>query len=104
LSTRPGPQNWPIEITVVESPSCHFCADAQQALEELAADGHTFDVVTLDLREAVGQDLMRRHGAGMSPLVLINGTFFSQGRLPQRKLARLLESFPGHAALQPRGA
>jgi glutaredoxin len=104
MSTRPGPAKWPIQVTVVEAPSCHYCADAHQALEELAADGHTFGVVTLDLREAAGQDLMRRHGAGMSPLVLVNSAFFSQGRLPRRKLAKLLESSTRHAALQPRGA
>lgn len=104
MSTRPGPPNGPIEITVVKSPSCHYCTDAHRALEQLAADGHMFGVVTLDLRHASGQDLMRRHGAAMSPLVLVNGAFFSQGRLPRRKLARFLQRSTGHAALESHGA
>jgi glutaredoxin len=104
LSTRPGPPNGPTEVTVVESPSCHFCADAHQALAQLAADGHEFRVVTLDVRDAAGQDLMRRHGAGMSPLVLVNGAFFSQGRLPRRKLTKLLQHSTGHTVVESRGA
>ena len=90
MSTRPGPLLGPPQVTVVESPSCHYCADAHQALNRLAEDGHTFEVTTLDVRDPAGQDLMRRHGAGMSPLVLVDGAFFSQGRLPRRKLARQL--------------
>ena len=76
---------------MVESPSCHYCADARQALSRLAEDGHTFEVTTLDVRDRAGQDLMRGHGAVMSPLVLLDGVYFSQGRLPRRKLARYLQ-------------
>ena len=90
MSTRPGPPLGPPQVTVVESPSCHYCADAHQALNRLAEDGHIFEVTTLDVREPAGQDLMRRHGAGMSPLVLVDSVYFSQGRLPRRKLARHL--------------
>lgn len=104
MSTRPGPPNGPTEVTVVESPSCHFCADAHQALEQLAADGHGFRVVTLDVRDAAGQDLMRQHGAGMSPLVLVNGAYFSQGRLPRRKLTKLLERSAERVAVESHGA
>ena len=92
MSTRPGPPNGPVRVTVVESPSCHYCADAQEALQRLADDGHPFEVTTLDVRDRAGQDLVRRHGAAMSPLVLVDGAFFSQGRLPRRKLLRLLEN------------
>lgn len=103
MSTRPGPPNGPTEVTVVEAPSCHYCEDAHEALEKLAADGHQFRVITLDVREPAGQDLVRQHGAGMSPLVLVDGAFFSQGRLPRRKLARLLEPSTGYAGTAPRG-
>jgi len=37
-----------------------------------------------------GQALLHRHGTGMFPLVLVDGAFFSAGRLARRKLARLL--------------
>jgi len=33
---------------------------------------------------------MRDHRAPMYPLVLLDGVLFSSGRLPRRKLARLL--------------
>lgn len=92
MSTRPGPLFGPPQVTVVESPSCHFCADAHEALHRLAEDGHVFTVTTLDVRDPAGQQLMRQHGAGMSPLVLVDGAFFSQGRLPRRKLARHLRT------------
>ena len=103
MSTRPGPQHGPVQVTVVQSPSCHYCADAHQALKQLADDGHPVEVTTLDVRDPAGQELMRRHGAAMSPLVLVDGAFFSQGRLPRRKLARLLQSPTGHQ-LESRGA
>ena len=91
MSTHPGPRHGPVQVTIVESASCHYCADAHEALEELVGSGHALEVATLDMREPAGQELMRRHGAAMSPLVLLDGEFFSQGRLPRRKLARLLE-------------
>ena len=90
MSTRPGLPYGPVQITVVESPSCHYCADAHEALQRLAEDGHVFEVTTVDVSDPAGQALLRRHGAALSPLVLVDGAFFSQGRLPRRKLARYL--------------
>ena len=79
----------PARVTVVTAPDCHLCADAQAALASLARDHPlTVDVVTADSEP--GQALVREHGTGMFPLVLLDGAFFSAGRLPRRKLARLL--------------
>jgi hypothetical protein len=50
---------------------------------------------------------MARHRAPMSPLVLLDGTFFSSGRLPRRKLEKLLKSRygdPPSTASAARGA
>jgi glutaredoxin len=80
----------PAQITVVESETCHFCEDAHRALTELSTS-HQLAVQTVDLRSEAGMQLMRVHRAMMSPLVLVDGEFFSHGRLPRRKLARLLE-------------
>ena len=102
LSTQPRPPLGPTRVTVVESPSCHYCADAHEALEQLTADGHALEVTTLDVRAPAGQDLMRRHGVAISPLILVDGAFFSQGRLPRRKLTRLLQSST-ERRLQSRG-
>ncbi|WP_305686391.1 glutaredoxin [Microbacterium sp.] len=74
----------------MESEACHFCVDARRVLADLAV-GFPLVVDTVDVRSEAGRPLMARHRAAMSPLVLIDGAFFSNGRLPRRKLAKLLE-------------
>lgn len=76
-------------VTVVESEACHFCAEARQVLADLAID-HPMVVDTVDVRSETGRLLMARYRATMSPLVLVDGAFFSNGRLPRRKLAKHL--------------
>ena len=39
----------------------------------------------------------------MSPLVLVNGAYFSQGRLPRRKLTKLLERSAERVAVESHG-
>ncbi len=95
-ASRPGsgPRPASAEVTVVTSPACHLCEDA---LEELAqrADGLTVTVVPADT--SAGRDLVQRHRPVMFPLVLVDGAFLSSGRLPRRKLDKVL-------AARPRGA
>jgi hypothetical protein len=76
-------------ITVVDSIGCHFCADADAALAELA---HEFllDIEHVRLASTMGMDLMADHGAGMSPLVLLDGRFVSSGRLSRGRLRSML--------------
>ena len=81
----------PVRITVVESEACHFCDDARRVLAALSAS-YPLAVERLDVRSAEGGRLMGEHRATMSPLVLVDGVFFSNGRLPRRKLGRLLDS------------
>lgn len=76
-------------VTVVESEACHFCTDAHRVLADAAVD-YPLEVDTVDVRSETGRLLMARHRATMSPLVLIDGAFFSNGRLPRRKLAKRL--------------
>lgn len=79
----------PVRVTVVESEACHFCADAQQVLFEAAAN-YPLELRTVNVRSPEGAKLMQAHRATMSPLVLLDGAFFSNGRLPRRKLAKVL--------------
>lgn len=79
----------PARVTVVESEACHFCADARQVLADFAAD-YPLVVDAVDVRSEAGRLLMAQHRATMSPLVLIDGASFSNGRLPRRKLAKHL--------------
>ncbi|HEX6076266.1 MAG TPA: hypothetical protein VFZ32_13500 [Micromonosporaceae bacterium] len=76
-------------ITVVRTPACHLCADAHDALTELNRT-YPIRVEVLDLDTETGQALVGAHRPAMFPLVLVDGVFFSAGRLPRRKLrARL---------------
>lgn len=92
-----------VVLTVVGSEACHFCADAQRVLTNLAT-AYPLSIDTLDVRSEAGRALMTRHRAPMSPLVLLDGAFFSSGRLPRRKLERLLTRRFGHAAAPTGGA
>lgn len=76
-------------ITVVSTPACHFCEDADQALQELARD-FAMEVSHVALDSAEGRRLVAVHRPAMSPLVLLEGAYFSSGRLPRKKLARQL--------------
>ncbi len=91
---RPGPAR----VTLVTAPACHFCADARAALEVLATE-YPLTVAETATDSPAGQALLRQHGTGMFPLVLVDGAFFSAGRLPRRKLARLLASRSGAVAV-----
>lgn len=85
-----------LTMTVVETAACHLCDDAHGVLDEFARRGYSIEVTTLDLRSSEGQALMQHHRAALSPLVLVEGRFFSQGRLSRGRLARLLEDrLPG---------
>ena len=80
-------------ITVVHSPACHFCDDARAALTDLATE-FPLTVDYFACTEPRGAALVREHRAGMYPLVLVDGGFFSAGRLPRKKLrAKLTARF-----------
>ena len=90
---RDGPPNdevgTQVVITVVEAPACHLCDDAKSALTVLA-QSFPMTVHVLSIGDRPGRALMDQHRAPMSPLVLLDGEYFSSGRLPRRKLERRL--------------
>ena len=79
-------------ITVVLSPACHFCDEADRVLAERARD-HAFALERVPFDTPEGHRLVAEHRPPLSPLVLVDGRFFSSGRLPRRKLERLLAAF-----------
>jgi hypothetical protein len=89
MAQTAGPEPAPVRITVVHSPACHFCEDADSALDVLARD-HRIEVTSVPIDSAEGAALVATHRPAMNPLVLVEGRFFSSGRLPRRKLAKLL--------------
>ncbi len=76
-------------ITLVPAPSCHFCADALAALADLARE-YPVKVEVVAVDSDAGTALVAAHRPSMFPLVLVDGAFFSAGRLPRRKLNALL--------------
>ena len=82
-----------VRVTVVHAPACHLCEDADEALRGLGRS-YALDVEHVDIRSDRGQALVRTHRPAMNPLVLVDGEFFSSGRLPRRKLAALLDRRP----------
>lgn len=84
-----GPR--PARVTVVHAPACHFCDDAFAALAALAPH-YPLDVRRVDAAGEFGRHLLEVHRAPMFPLVLVDDHFFSFGRLPRRKLVKLLEA------------
>lgn len=80
-------------ITLVHAPACHFCADAQTALAELAGQ-FLIEVDLVPADSAPGRTLVGAHRPAMFPLVLVDGVFFSAGRLPRGKLRALLTARP----------
>lgn len=76
-------------VTLVQAPACHFCDDAEAALADLARS-YPMTVERVDVRSEAGHELVRRHRPALNPLVLVDGAYFSAGRLPRRKLAQLL--------------
>ena len=84
IATRPA-------ITLVTSEGCHWCEDTHADLDERAASGVLhLDVVPADSDR--GRALLAEHRPQMFPLVLLDGVFFSSGRMPRRKLDRALAS------------
>ena len=87
MSTSTAP---PTAVTVVHSAGCHLCDDAEAVLADLARD-FRLEITLVDAVEPWGQALVREHRAPMYPLVLVDGMFFSFGRLPRKKLRKLLD-------------
>ena len=85
------PKDSPTAVTVVHAEACHFCDDAEQALARLAEE-FPLEVTVIEVDSAEGRRLVDVHRPAMNPLVLVDGAYFSSGRLPRKKLTRLLEA------------
>lgn len=78
------------EVIVLSSPGCHLCEDALEALSDLARE-FPIRVREIGMGSPEGLVLVREHRPAMPPAVLVDGDLFSAGRLPRRKLRKLLE-------------
>lgn len=78
-----------VQVTIVPAEACHFCEDADQALAELAGT-FAFDLEHVPAETSEGRRLIALHRPALTPLVLVDGAYFSAGRLPRKKLVKLL--------------
>ena len=76
-----------IHITILEQEQCHFCREAYALLDQLCTE-YPLDIVRESLDSPAGQQLAIRHGILFAPGILIDGEFFSYGRVSERKLRR----------------
>ena len=81
-----------VDATVVTSSGCHLCADALAALD---AVNDVVAVRSVDSGSEEGRALLAEHRPALLPLVVVEGSTFSAGRLPRGKLRRLLEERRG---------
>lgn len=79
-----------VKVIVVHARACHLCDDAIGALTELTG-ALPLDMRVVELESAEGASLVAVHRPAMNPLVLVDGEYFSAGRLPRKKLLKLLE-------------
>ena len=76
-------------VVLLVRQGCHLCEDAHRELLHRSTLGQlTVSQVAADSPE--GQALLGHHRPALFPLVLLDGAFFSAGRLPRRKLDRAL--------------
>ncbi|MDT0167356.1 glutaredoxin [Actinotalea sp. AC32] len=95
----PHPESPPVHVTVVHAPACHFCDDALATLADLR-QSWPLVVRVVELESTEGALLVAQHRPAMNPLVLLDGAYFSSGRLPRKKLVKLLaaRAVPGAPA------
>ena len=80
-----------LEVLVVRSPACHLCEDAIEALGEIAGE-FPMNVRVVEMESPEGRAIVAAHRPPLSPAVLVDGALFSSGRLPRKKLRRMLET------------
>ncbi len=78
-------------VTVVRSQSCHLCEDAEEVLAEPARQS-LIRLTVVEADSPAGLDLVGQWRPAAFPLVLVDGEYFSQGRLSRGKLQALLHA------------
>ncbi len=78
-------------ITILTQESCPSCVKAKDTLA-LIKDDYPVDVVEVPIATYEGQQLALRLGIVFAPGILIDGEFFSYGRLSEKKLRRHLSA------------
>jgi thiol-disulfide isomerase/thioredoxin len=90
----------PVQITLLSQSWCGLCDHAKEVLSRIGAD-YPLRITEIDLAGEEGQRLAARAGVLFAPGVLVDGEFFSFGRISERRLRRILDQRrqdrPAHA-------
>lgn len=79
----------PLEVVVVRYPACHLCEEAIEALTGMSQT-HPLEIRVVEIDSDEGRSMVAEHRPTLSPAVVIDGRLFSSGRLPRKKLQRML--------------
>jgi glutaredoxin len=82
-------------VTLLVTTGCHYCEDARGELAA-RADLGDLELIVVSVDSEQGRELQATHRPSMFPLVLVDGKPFSVGRLPRRKLDRVLARSEAH--------
>jgi len=77
------------EVVLLTKEDCHFCEQAKDVLARLRGE-YDLRVREVALESDEGRSLALEAAAPFPPVVLLNGTTFSYGRLSERKLRKAL--------------
>jgi len=77
------------EIVLLTTSECNFCEQAKEALGRLANE-YPLEVREVALDSEEGRRLAAAAGAPFPPVVFVDGSPFSYGRLSERKLRKAL--------------
>lgn len=91
------------EVVLVSREDCGYCDHAKQVLAAVGSE-FAFEVRELDERSEAARSLIARSGVfvTMAPVVFLDGEFFAQGRLSERKLRKTLRPRDGRQIARSR--
>lgn len=75
----------PVNVVLVTAPSCHFCDEATDLLEDLG-QLTPLAVRTVPLSSDEGRSLLVLYRVPFPPILVVEGVFFGYGRISRRKL------------------
>lgn len=80
-----------VEVTILTQPDCANCERAEEIIERLAGE-FPIAVSKVQLQSESGRQLAQEWAAMFAPVVLIDGSLFSQARLSENDFKKELQT------------
>lgn len=81
-----------VHVTIISSADCDNCTEVKEFLEQLRLEQPALAIEELKIDSPGGQELAIEHGILASPGLLIDGKFFSMGKVDKEQLEEKLRS------------